>query len=268
MKTILITGCASGLGLALADSFLKRGWFVLATDIQFEALKLIALERRWPTERCQIHKLDVTSSQDWQTLKRELESLPGPLDVLINNAGYLRPGYIAESDDQELDRHLDINVKGLILGSRLAAGMMKQQGCGHIINIASLAGIAPVPGIALYSTSKFAVRGFSLALAQELREYGVSVTVVCPDAIRTPMLDLQARYEEAALTFSGPKSLTVEEVVHVIHQRVLSLRPLEVLLPGRRGLLAKLASFFPSLTLILLDKLRKKGRQAQLNYKS
>jgi 3-oxoacyl-[acyl-carrier protein] reductase len=267
MKRVLITGSASGLGLALTQSFFERGWQVLATDINQTELSRLSAERGWPGDRVLLRKLDVTSSADWEALAREIKLMPGSLDVVINNAGHLRPGYIATSDDLELDRHLDINVKGVIRGSRMAARLMQEQGAGHIINIASLAGIAPVPGIALYSTAKFAVRGFSLALAQELRDRNIFVTVVCPDAIKTPMLDLQAQYEEAALTFSGPRSLSVEEVTQVIHQRVLIQRPMEVLLPATRGVLAKLSNLFPGLTLLLAKRLKAKGRKAQLNYR-
>ena len=78
-------------------------------------------------------------------------------------------------------------------------------GSGHIVNIASLASLVPSPGLALYSASKYAVRAFSLAAAEELREHGVAVTTVCPDAVRTAMLDKQLDYPEAALTFTAPR---------------------------------------------------------------
>ena len=166
------------------------------------------------------------------------------LDRLFNIAAYLKPGYIHETDPQEIDRHIDINVKGLIIGSQLAAKHMVEQGKGHIVNIASLGGIAPIPGIALYSTSKFAVRGFSLALAQELKPLGVKVTVICPDAIQTPMLALQEDYDEAALTFSGPKALSLEDIEKIVFAEVLPNAPIEVTLPWQRGALAKLGGAF------------------------
>src|SRR5205823_4569252 len=110
---------------------------------------------------------------------------------------------------------------------------------GHIINIASMAALAPIPGISLYSASKYAVRGFSLAAAQELRAHGVYVTVVCPDAVQTPMLDAQLAHDEAAATFSGPRLLTVEEVGRAIIGQGLARRPLEIYLPPSRGWLAR-----------------------------
>lgn len=96
---------------------------------------------------------------------------------------------------------------------------MVRQGHGHIVNVASL---GPIPGIALYSASKYAVRSFSLAAAQELRAHGVAVTTVCPDAVKTPMFDHQIAYREAALTFTAPRVLRVEEVSRVILGKVLA----------------------------------------------
>src|SRR5205085_5137897 len=127
----------------------------------------------------------------------------GRVDVLMNVAGYLLPGYIHETSADQIERHMDINAKGLMLGTQAAARVMVRQGQGHIINIASMAALAPVPGLCCYSASKYAVRAFSLAVAQELRPHGVYVTAVCPDAVQTPMLDLQVDYQEAAMTFSG-----------------------------------------------------------------
>ena len=140
---------------------------------------------------------------------------------------------------------------------------MIETGHGHIINIASLAGVAPISGIALYSTSKFAVRGFSLALAQELTPHGINVSVICPDAIQTPMLDLQEDYDEAALTFSGPKALTVEHIEDCLFSHVIPHAPFEVTLPWHRGVLAKIGSAFPQISMRLSNSLRKQGRKAQ-----
>ncbi len=107
------------------------------------------------------------------------------------------------------------------------------------------------PGLALYSASKYAVRAFSLAAAEDLRPHGVAVTTVCPDAVKTPMFDHQIGYREAALTFTAPKVLSVEEVSRVILGKVLARRPLIVAIPRWRGWLARLADLFPSTAKIL-----------------
>ncbi|WP_250657222.1 SDR family oxidoreductase [Alkalimarinus coralli] len=264
---IWLTGSASGIGLHLTGEFLKLGYRVIATDINIEELERLASQHKWNRSNALIAKLDVTSDKDWQATYNIAIKQWGRIDRLLNIAGYLKPGYIHETNSNEVDRHIDINVKGLILGSQLAAKHMVKAGCGHIINIASLAGIAPIPGIALYSTSKFAVRGFSLALAQELKPHGVQVTVICPDAIQTPMLDLQEDYDEAALTFSGPEPLTVENISKALFSEVIPNAPIEITLPWHRGALAKLGSAFPKASFLLGGVLAKQGKKAQRDRK-
>lgn len=262
-KVVMITGSASGLGKALTRRFIAEGYRVLATDINYEGLRVVAREEGWTGDKVWLRKLDITKPAQWQKLWQALLEKWQAVDMLLNVAAYLKPGKIMRVEHEEIERHMQINVCGLMHGARLAAQTMAEQGRGHIINIASLAGVAPIPGIALYSSSKFAVRGFSLALAQELKPRGVAVTVICPDAIETPMLDLQEDYEDAALTFSGGRTLTVDELVAHVFEKVLPQRPVEVLIPGGRGWLAKLGGAFPGVAFMLSDYLGKKGAEKQ-----
>ena len=130
--------------------------------------------------------------------------------------------------------------------------------------------MAPIPGISLYSASKFAVRGYSLAVAQELAPHNVQVTVLCPDAIRTPMLDLQKDYEEAALTFSGSRFLSAREVSQSLQELIEAGQrgraPVERTLPWSRGLLARIASFAPATNMKLAGMLKRKGLKKQSKY--
>jgi len=267
-KVVWITGCASGVGLYLADQFAKKGYRVVASDINYQALKAAASERNWNSQTVMVRKLDVRKEAQWRKLLVDVLAKWQQLDIMLNVAGYLKPGNISELDAVEIDKHIDINTKGLILGSKVAAEIMIQQKRGHIINIASLAGIAPIPGIALYSSSKFAVRGFSLALAQELKPKGVSVSVVCPDAIETPMLTLQEDYEEAAMTFSGNKALTVEDIGHQIFNKVIPKKPVEVTIPFSRGFVAKLGGALPQVAFFLGELLTRQGKKEQQRRKA
>ena len=162
---------------------------------------------------------------------------------------------------------IDINLKGTIYGTKLVSEQMVKQKSGHIINIASMAGISPVSGLNLYSTSKFGVRGFTLSIANELQEHNVAVTVVCPDLVDTPMLTLQLDYPEAALTFSGSRHLTVEEIGQVILDQGLKKKKLEIVYPAGRGLTAKIASFQPRMANLILKKLTEKGLKRQKELK-
>ena len=179
--------------------------------------------------------------------------------------GVLKPGYIYDVTAEDINLHIDINVKGVMLGSSLVSRILKTKKSGHIINIASMAGIAAIPGIALYSASKFAVRGFTLALAAEMKPFSVLVTSVCPDAVKTPMLDLQADYEEAALTFSGDEPLSAETVAKEIVAN-LGKENLELVFPTWRGMLAKLSSAMPDLSSMLVERLTEQGLHNQQKY--
>jgi 3-oxoacyl-[acyl-carrier protein] reductase len=189
----------------------------------------------------------------------------GQLDTLLNVAGFLRPGYVHDVSPELFDMHIDVNVKGAMYGTRAAARQMIRQGHGHIVNVASIAGIFHVPGLSAYCASKHAVRGFSLSVAHELSRHGVAVTVFCPDAVETPMLTAQESYPEAAMTFGSRRPLTLAEVEAALLE-ALAERPLEVVLDvplSFRAIGAKLANFFPKLTALAASRIARSGRAAQ-----
>ncbi len=262
-RRYLLTGCASGIGRRLAEDLIARGARVLATDLDIEALEAVARKAGWPGERVLLRRLDVRDPVDWDAALGLLQERWDGLDVLLNIAGFLRPGQVAEADDEAVHLQIDVNLKGVVFGMRAAARQMKKQGSGHIVNIASMAALAPIPGLALYSASKYAVRAVSLAAAEELRPYGVAVTAVCPDAVQTPMLDLQVDYDDAALTFSAPRFLTVEDISRVVLGKVLRKRPLLVAIPQHRAWLARFADLFPGMSRRIAPLLRRQGRARQ-----
>ena len=255
----VLTGAASGIGRHLTGALARQGYRLVATDLDEARLDSAARADGWPEGRVLRRGLDVRVPSEFEAAIALARSAFGRFDLMFNVAGYLRPGYAHEAAVEEIDRHLDVNVKGVIHGTRAAAAVMVAQGFGHIVNVASLAGHVPVKGLGLYSTSKFAVRGFSLVAAHELRPHGVFVTAVCPDAVKTPMLELQVAYPEAAISFSSPETLSVEDVTRVIVGHVLARRPLEVLIPRGRGLLARLVSLWPELGLRLAPRFAAKG---------
>jgi len=264
-QTVLITGCASGIGLSLAERLHREGHRILATDINAKALEAISAERGWDKSAAlMICSHDVRDRGSWEACVDAAIQRWGQLDILMNIAGILIPGYTHEVDEDQIDKHIDINVKGVMLGTTVAAKRMVQQGFGHIINMASLAGVTPVPGLAVYSGSKHAVRGFSLSAALDLGEHGVSVSVVCPDAVDTPMLDLQKDYEEAVLSFTGSRPLSVDDVVKAIVEEVMPNKTLEKLLAPKytgRTKLARMVSAMPEVGAKLGPVIRAVGRR-------
>jgi 3-oxoacyl-[acyl-carrier protein] reductase len=262
---VVVTGAASGIGRHLAGALAAGDHRVLAADVNEAALAELARSRSAaalvPT------RLDVRREADWEAALDVAERAFGPVDVLLNVAGVLRPGYVHEVSAADVDLQLDVNVKGTVLGTSAAAKRMVHRRAGHVVNFGSLASLAPTPGLSLYSASKFAVRGFSLAAATELAPHGVAVTLVMPDAVQTPMLDLQAGYEEAALTFSGDAPLTTDDIERLILDKVLPKRPLEVALPASRAALARLANAAPAVASRLAAALVKKGLANQERYR-
>ncbi len=257
---VLVTGSASGIGLAITDRLTKAGAAVLATDIDGDALREVAAERRWPDDRVHTAGLDVRDSSRWAAAEKAAISAMGGLDTLINVAGVLHPAWIHELDLDEAQLQVDVNLMGVVRGMRAITPGFVERRRGQVINVASMAALAPIEGISMYSATKYAVRSLSLAASSELRRKGVYVTVVCPDAVRTPMLDRQEAFEESDIVFSGSRELTPEEVADAVLDSMRE-RPLEVYLPRHRGWLARLADLFPESATTISALARRRGHK-------
>ncbi|NIJ73074.1 oxidoreductase [Xanthomonas sp. F4] len=180
-KTLLITGASSGFGRALAQAALAAGHRVVGTvrsaqaRQEVEALGAAALAR----------VLDVTDVDAIPGIVTEIEATVGPLDVLVNNAGYGHEGILEESPLDALRRQLEVNVVGAVAMMQAVLPSMRQRRRGHIVNITSMGGFITMPGIAYYCGSKFALEGISEALGQEVAALGIHVTAVAPGSFRT-----------------------------------------------------------------------------------
>jgi 3-oxoacyl-[acyl-carrier protein] reductase len=234
----VITGAASGIGWGLSELLYAAGYRLVATDLDGEGLLRRAASANWETGWMRLEQLDVRDPAAWEALLDATIERWGRIDLLINCAGWVRAAWVHEALPDQVDAHLDVNAKGALLGTCLAARRMVPRRAGHVVNVASLAAVAPVPGMALYTGAKFAVRGFSLAAGHELRPHGVTVTVVCTDAVATGLLDAQVDADEAALVFSRGRSYTVAEIADLIMRRAVLRRPPELNLPAGRGWLA------------------------------
>ncbi len=255
-EVILITGAASGIGrhFALSNQWEYR---LAVADIQNDKLGSIFGEE---TDMLLPLSLDVRSAENWRKAIAAAQNKFGRIDYLINVAGVSLPRFITDASPEYIDKHIDINTKGVLHGTTQMAQLMEEQGHGHIINIASLAGIAPVPGMSYYTASKFAVRGFSLAAALELREKNIFVTTICPDLVKTPMFDHQLTLpEEAALSFSGSTRVLSVADVELAIKKAMRKKPMEITLPASRGTLAKIGGAITGLSRLLYHNLYRKG---------
>ena len=191
-KSIFITGAASGIGAETARYFSKRGWFCGLYDVNEMGLNAIAGELGAGNSHAA--KLDVTRRADWAAAIAGFSAATsGRMDVLFNNAGIGRHGWFEDVPPEDSDLVIDINVKGVINGVYAALPLLKATPGARIVNTASTAGIVGAPQLAVYSASKWAVRGLSEALDAEFRDLGIKVTSLMPWFVDTPILDMGAK---------------------------------------------------------------------------
>ncbi|MEQ9530272.1 oxidoreductase [Alloalcanivorax xenomutans] len=181
-KTLLITGASSGFGRALAEEALAAGHRVIGTVRGIEAKR--AFEVLNPS-RAFGRLFDVTDFEAVDGLIAEVEENVGPVDVLVNNAGYGQEGIMEESPLDALRRQFDVNVFGAVAMTRAVLPYMRRRRRGHILNITSMGGFITMPGIAYYCGSKFALEGISEVLGKEVASFGIAVTAVAPGSFRT-----------------------------------------------------------------------------------
>lgn len=186
--TAIVTGGASGIGRAIATALIARGDTVIVADLDKEGSEHVAgrLSEHGTAEAAQ---LDVTDPDAVAALYRDVRERHGRLDLVFNNAGIAVGGATEELTLAHWNKTLDVNLRGVIHGVHAAYPIMLEQGHGHIVNTASLAGLVPAPMMLPYTTTKHAVVGLSLALRAEASEHGVRVSAICPGFVDTPLLD-------------------------------------------------------------------------------
>ncbi len=187
-RVALITGGASGIGRALGEALAQRGVTVVLADRQVELAEEVAATIERGGGRALARSLDVRDAEAFLQLAGDVRAELGSIDYLFNNAGIAVFGAVSDYEPGAFDRVLDVNLRGVAHGVEAVYPIMVEQGSGHIVNIASMAGFLPVPGGASYGTSKHAVVGLTKALRVEAARHGVRASVVCPGAIETPIL--------------------------------------------------------------------------------
>jgi NAD(P)-dependent dehydrogenase (short-subunit alcohol dehydrogenase family) len=185
-KVVAITGGARGIGKATATALVRKGCRVAIGDLDLTLAEQSAAELGGGTVALE---LDVTNRDSFAAFLDAAERELGPLDVVVNNAGIMPVPPFAEEPDDSIKRQLDINVYGVIVGTQLASERLLSRNRGHIVNIASAAGKAGIPGIATYSGTKHAVVGYTEAVRAELRETGIELSCVMPVTVNTALTE-------------------------------------------------------------------------------
>ena len=223
MKTVLITGGASGLGEALAWHYAKQNFEVCIVDLNTQRGHKVVDSITQSGAAAFFLPCDITDEADIDTLKGQLQSRWDKVDVLVNNAGVATGGALEFEDIQQWEWVININVLGMVRMCRAFVPMMKQQGAGKIVNIASQAGITPAPLMGSYNASKAAVVSFSETMHLELQGSKIHVSVACPGFFSTN-LDESMRSKQPGVAKLVSKMLhtysdiTAAQVAQAIYQ--------------------------------------------------
>lgn len=256
-KVSIITGAAGGIGSSAARLFAQQGAVLVLADIRNKELQELgeAMNDSGAEIMSVVH--DIRDTESWKSLVEKVRKKYGRIDILVNNAGVIQPGAAEKISLDKVHHQVSVNFLGTVNGCRAVLPVMKEQGAGKIVNVASLGGIVPMPGEAVYSATKFAIRGYSLSLHAELHNFPVGVAVVCPDSVDTPQLDYELQYDEAVLSFIG-EPMKPEKVAKGILKAVRTKKA-EVLVPSGMGIFCRIGMAFPSLYFSLLPLLEKIG---------
>jgi NAD(P)-dependent dehydrogenase (short-subunit alcohol dehydrogenase family) len=231
---VAITGGARGIGAATAEALLGQGALVAIGDIDAE--EALSTAERLGRGTVALG-LDVTDSGSFSSFLAGVEQRLGPLDVLINNAGIMPVGPFVAETDEMAHRLLEVNLHGVINGSKLALERFIPRGCGHLVNVASTAGKVGFAGGATYCATKHGVVGLSEAIRQEVRGSQISVSIVMPIVVRT---ELGSGLPEAR----GFKAVAPGVVADAIVDALLTGR-VDVFVPREVGPLVRAQSVLP-----------------------
>lgn len=210
-RTALITGASSGFGLLTAITLARRGWRVLATmrDLGRRALLEDAARAAGILDSIEVHALDVTKPAQIAAIAASIETSNAPLHALINNAGFVVPGFAEDVSDAELREQFETNFFGAAALTRALLPIMRRQGFGHVVMVASISGRIGFPGVSSYVASKFALEGWAETLRFELKAPGIRVVLVEPGTFQT---DIWTRNAKVSARMQDPHAPNAQRV--------------------------------------------------------
>lgn len=259
-KLALITGAAGDIGYEVACRLNQMGYQLILIDINRDRLLQLADQFTDSTAL----SVDLTNSQERNSLIARISNDFGPLDFAFINAGVVCVGDVLDLDDAKIDLQLELNLVSSIHLIKACAKNMVAAGSGHIVSTVSIGGIVALKGSAVYSASKFGLRGFLTAIRDELKTKGVSISGVYPSGVDTQMLRYEARNGGSPLNFVS-KPVPVEAVGDCVVNAMNSKR-LEYYVPYSESISARIIGFYPWLISYLYPVLEWVGRRGLKKY--
>ena len=263
MKTALITGGGGAIASEIATRLDARGYQLILTDINEERMAAVAATLSRPATCLRV---DLSTQDGVVALCDKIENEFSDLDLLINNAGYVEPGDIADLDAPVLDRHININLIAPMQLTRTAARIMRPRKRGDILSIVSMGGIIALRGSASYAASKFGLRGYLTSVRSELAPHGVRVMGIFPSGVDTPMLRYEATHDGSPLNFIG-KVFTAAEVADAC-MKALETGKLETYVPYGDSVTSRLAGAFPWVIDKILPMFEKSGEKGRAKFRA
>ena len=262
-KNVVLNGASSGIGWEASCMFAEQGANIAIAARSLD--KLDELEKKLLEYGVKVLKVqtDVSKATDCKKLIKEVVNKLGSIDILVNNAGVTHRGKVQDVELKDLEQMIEINLKAPIRLTKLALPYILKSGSARIINIASILGIIPIPTEAVYSCTKFALRGFSYALSEELENTNVKVCLICPGPVETPMiLDEMDKIHD--LVYSPPVS-TPKEIAELIVKSAIDGK-MERIKPIHTGILSKIGFLLPPLRKLVQPIMEKEGAKRKKRY--
>lgn len=263
-KTALVTGGTSGIGLAFARMVAADGGNVALIARRADRLKRVRKElaTAHPDGTFASYSLSVTNYSQLKRAVSQTETKVGPIDFCFNCAGSAYTDYFADIPVSRFQQQMELNYLGSVFPAKAVAPYMRRRGRGHILNVSSVAGFLGVFGYAAYSPSKFAVMGFSRALAAELKPDGVRVSVLCPPDVDTPGLEQEnERKPLETKIIGGSANLMRPEDVALYTAKKMRRGSFLILPNFESRLIYRAAMLFPSLPYWIMDRQIKTARK-------
>jgi len=259
--TAVITGGASGIGRALGEELAARGCEVVLADLQVTLAEQVAADIRSKGGKASAHLLDVRDFSALESLLKETVARTGRLDYMFNNAGIAVVGTTNHCNLEDWNQVVDVNFRGVVYGVQAAYQIMIDQGFGHIVNTASVAGLIPTPGVVSYAATKAGVVGLSHALRPEAALHGITVSVLCPGVVRTPILE-GGKYGKKVMAYPDELMAKVVEMLGPMPPNTFARKALRSIAAKRSVIIYPVAwrlawwldRWFPTLTKAVLHR--------------